>query len=197
MAKLVYAAIASLDGYVADEQGKWDWSIPSDEVHVYVNDLEREIGIHLLGRRMYEVLSVWEDPAMLADDDPATRVFAELWLATDKVVYSRTLETVSTARTTLEREFDPDAVLELKAAAERDLSVGGPELAGQALAAGLVDEVCLLLSPVIVGGGNPALPSGLRVDLELADERRFDNGVVGLRYLVGSERPSRGVTGAP
>ena len=189
MARLIYTAIASLDGYVADEQGNWDWSMPDDEVHAYVNEYEGEVGTYLLGRRMYEVLSAWEDPKMRADENAVIRDYAEVWLASDKIVYSRTLDEVTTARTTLEREFDPDAVRALKQSGERDLAIGGPGLAAQALAAELVDEVRLLLSPVIVGGGNAALPDGLRLDLELAEQRRFANGVVALNYRVSSENP--------
>lgn len=187
LAKLVYTAITSLDGYVADADGKWDWSVPSPEVHAFVNDRERTLGTYLLGRRMYDVLVAWEDPAMLAHEDAEIREYAEIWLALDKVVYSRTLEQPASARTRIEREFDPDAVRATKARADRDLSVAGPELAAQAFAAGLIDEVHLLMSPVIVGAGTPALPSGVRVDLELIDERRFANGVVGLSYLAGSD----------
>src|SRR3954454_3587883 len=161
--------------------------MPDEEVHAYVNHQEREIGTQLLGRRMYEVLSAWEDPKMLSDESAVIRDYAEIWLATDKIVFSRSLDEISTARTTLQREFDVAAVRELKASAETNISVGGPQLAAQALGAGLVDEISLLLSPVIVGAGNPALPDGLRLDLELIDERRFANGVVALRYLAGSE----------
>ena len=180
MAKLIYTAITSLDGYVADAEGKFDWSAPDAEVHAFVNDLERPAGTWLLGRRMYEVLAFWETPEAVEIE----RDFAEIWRAAEKVVYSRTLREPSTARTRIEREFDPDDVRRMKAAAERDLTVGGPELAAHALRAGLVDECHLLLSPVIVGGGNPALPDGLRVGLELLSERRFGNGVVHLHYAV-------------
>ena len=181
MAKLIYAAITSLDGYVADEDGNWDWSRPDDEVHGFVNDLERQVGTHLYGRRMYEVLVAWEtmetagEPAVIED-------YAGIWRGSDKVVYSRTLAEVSSARTRIEPEFDPEAVRQLKASAERDLSIGGPQLAAQAIAAGLVDELHLFVSPIVVGGGNPALPDGVRWELELLDERRFANGVVHLRY---------------
>jgi dihydrofolate reductase len=187
MAKLIYTSIASLDGYVADEYGKWDWSIPDAEVHAFVNDREREIGTYLLGRRMYEVLVAWEDPKMLEHDEAEIRDYARVWLDRDKIVYSRTLDEVSSKRTRIEPVFNHEAVRAMKASAERDLSVGGPGLAGEALAAGLVDEVNLLISPVIVGGGTPALPDRLRMDLKLADERRFDNGVVYVSYLAGSE----------
>jgi dihydrofolate reductase len=179
MAKLVYSAIASLDGYVADEDGKFDWSAPDAEVHAFVNDREREIGTYLFGRRLYEVMVVWET---LESDDPVMRDYAELWRAADKVVYSRTLGAPASARTRIEREFDPDAVQQMKAAAARDMSVGGPELAGQAIKAGLVDECNLFLSPVVVGGGTRALPDDVRWQLELLDERRFGNGVVYLHY---------------
>jgi len=181
MAKLVYSAIASLDGYVADEEGKWDWSMPDEEVHAFVNDLSRPHGTWLLGRRMYDVLVAWET---MDDEAPLMRDFAELWRGADKVVYSRTLEAPSSARTRIEREFDPEAVRRMKDEAERDLAVGGPELAAQAFRAGLVDELQLFLSPVIVGGGNAALPDGLKLSLELQDERRFGNGVVYLNYRV-------------
>ena len=181
MARLVYSAIASLDGYVADEDGKWDWSMPDEEVHAFVNDLSRPHGTWLLGRRMYDVLVAWET---MDDEAPLMRDFAELWRGADKVVYSRTLEAPSSARTRIEREFDPEAVRRMKDEAERDLAVGGPELAAQAFRAGLVDELQLFLSPVVVGGGNAALPDGLKLSLELQDERRFGNGVVYLNYRV-------------
>ena len=179
MAKLIYSAITSLDGYVADEQGKWDWSRPDEEVHAFVNDLVRPVGTHLYGRRMYEVLVAWET---MDDPAPEMRDFAQIWRAADKIVYSRTLEGVSSERTHLEREFDPDAVRRMKEDADRDLTVAGPELAAQAIRAGLVDECQLFLSPVVVGGGTPALPDGVRWNLKLVDERRFGNGVVYLRY---------------
>ena len=179
MAKLIYSAIASLDGYVADEDGKFDWAAPDEEMHSFINDLERPVGTYLYGRRMYEVMAVWET---LADDAPVMRDFAQIWRAADKVVYSRTLEAVPSARTRLERDFDPEAILQLKSAAARDIGVGGPELAGQAIRAGLVDEIQLFLTPILVGGGTPALPDDVRVKLELLDERRFADGVVYLHY---------------
>ena len=181
MAKLTYTAITSLDGYVADETGSWDWSVPDEEVHTFVNDLERPIGTYLYGRRLYDVMQAWET---MDDPEPAMRDYATLWRAADKIVFSRTLDEVSSARTRIEREFDPDAVRALKDTADTDLGIGGPHLAAEALRAGLVDEVGLLMSPVIVGGGNRALPDGVRLDLELLDERRFGNGVVYLRYRV-------------
>jgi dihydrofolate reductase len=179
MGELIYSAIASLDGYVADEQGRWDWSVPDHEVHAFVNDLMRPVGTHLYGRRMYEVLVAWET---IDDPDPLMRDFAQLWRAAEKVVYSSTLDAVSSARTRIERRFDADAVRELKRTSERDLAIGGPQLAAQAFAAGLVDQVQLLLSPVIVGGGTRVLPGGVRLDLELVDERRFSNGAVHLHH---------------
>jgi dihydrofolate reductase len=182
MARLIYAAIASLDGYVADEDGGFDWAMPDEEVHAFVNDLERPVGTHLYGRRMYEVMAWWETAAADADAPPVMRDFAEIWRAADKVVYSRTLEAVSSARTRIERHFDPAALLRMKAQAGRDISIGGPNLAAQALAAGLVDECHLFLTPVLVGGGTRALPDNVRLNLELLDERRFTHGVVYLQY---------------
>ena len=182
MAKLIYSAIASLDGYVADENGNFDWAAPDGEVHTFVNELERPVGTYLYGRRMYEVMAYWETADTLADQPPVERDFAEIWQAADKIVYSKTLEQVASARTRIEREFDPEAVRRMKASAERDLSVGGPELAAQAITAGLVDELHLFVTPIVVGGGNPWLPDGVRVKLELRDERRFGSGVVYLRY---------------
>ena len=179
MAKLVYSAIASLDGYVADEDGRFDWATPDEEVHAFVNELERPIGTYLYGRRLYEVMAAWE---AVDAEQPVLQDYADLWRAADKVVYSRTLETVTTARTRLEREFDAEAVRRLKASAARDLGVGGPALAAQALAAGLVDELHLFLVPHLVGGGKRALPAGVRLPLALLDQRRFASGVVHLHY---------------
>jgi dihydrofolate reductase len=179
--KLIYTAITSLDGYVADEDGSFGWAAPDEEVHAFVNDLERPIGTYLLGRRMYEVLAVWET---MDDESPIMRDYAEIWRAADKVVFSRSLDGVSTARTRLEREFDAERVRRMKAEAGRDLSIGGPDLAGQAIAAGLVDECHLFLAPVVVGGGTRALPDGVRVDLELLGERRFRGGTVHLHHRV-------------
>jgi dihydrofolate reductase len=181
MAKLIYSAIASLDGYTADAEGNFDWAAPSDEVHAFVNDLERPVGTYLYGRRMYETMLPWET---MTDERPVMRDFTEIWQATDKVVYSRTLESVSSARTRIERDFDPEAVRALKGAAERNLTIGGAELAGVALQAGVVDEIHLFLNPVVVGGGKRALPDGVRAGLELLDEHRFGGGVVYLRYSV-------------
>jgi dihydrofolate reductase len=181
VAKLIYSAITSLDGYVADEDGNFDWAEPDEEVHTFVNDLERPVGTYLYGRRMYDVMVAWET-LPLADQPPFMQDFAEIWQAADKVVYSKTLETASSARTRIERDFDPEAVRQMKAAAGRDLLVGGPDLAGQAIGAGLVDEWHLFLAPIVVGGGKRFLPNDVRVNLELLDERRFGNGTVHLRY---------------
>jgi dihydrofolate reductase len=182
MAKLIYSAITSLDGYVADEEGNFDWAAPDDEVHSFVNDLERPVGTYLYGRRMYEVMRAWETMDTGPDQPPVVRDFAAIWQAADKIVYSKTLETASSARTRIERDFDPEAVRQLKASAGGDLTVGGPDFAAQAIKAGLVDELHLFLTPVVVGGGKRALPDNVRLTLELLDERRFDSGVVHLHY---------------
>jgi dihydrofolate reductase len=185
MAKLIYSAITSLDGYVADADGNFDWAAPDDKVHARVNDLQREIGTFLLGRRMYEVLVYWEDPA-LAEQHPVIRDFAAIWKAADKVVFSTTLQRTSSARTRIESSFDPDAIRQMKASSERDISVGGPHLAARAIRAGLVDEYQLFLAPVMVGGGTRSLPDDVHVALELLDERRFASGFVHARYRASS-----------
>jgi dihydrofolate reductase len=182
MTKLIYSAITSLDGYVADDNGKFDWAEPDPEVHAFVNDLEREVGTYLYGRRMYEVMVAWETMLAEADLPPFVRDYAEIWQAADKVVYSTTLHSARSARTRIEGTFDPEEVRRMKASAGRDLSVGGPSLAAEAMKAGLVDELHLFLTPVVVGGGTRALPDGVRQNLELVDERRFANGVVHLHY---------------
>ena len=182
MAKLIYPAIASLDGYIADEAGNFDWAVPDEEVHTFVNDLERSVGTYLYGRRIYQVMDVWETDHTLADHSPVTRDFAQIWQAADKIVYSKTLEKVSSARTRIERDFDPEAVRQMKARAGRDISVGGSDLAAQAIKAGLVDEWHLFVTPIVVGGGKRSLPDDVRVKLELLDERRFGNGMVYLYY---------------
>jgi dihydrofolate reductase len=185
MAKLIYSAIASLDGYVEDAEGRFDWAMPDEDVHAFVNDLERPIGTYLYGRRMYETMVFWETASADADEPAAFSDYAEIWRAAEKIVYSRTLQTVSSARTRIEREFGGDAVRRLKHALGADIAVGGAELAGQALGAGLVDECHLFLFPIVVGGGKRALPDDVRAQLELLDERRFRNGVVHLHYRVG------------
>ena len=182
MAKLSYSSIASLDGYIADKDGKFDWAMPDAEVHAFVNDLERPIGTYLYGRRMYEVMVYWETAHTLADEPPVVLDFARIWQAADKVVYSTTLEKTSSAKTRIDRRVRPREVRQLKESAERDLTVGGAELAAQALKAGLVDEYHLIVAPIAVGGGTRSLPADLRVPLELLDERRFGNGMVHLHY---------------
>ena len=182
MARLIYSAITSLDGYVADENGNFDWAAPDEEVHTYVNDLEREVGTYLYGRRMYDVMVYWETAHTLADQPPFVQDYAKIWQAADKIVYSKTLDAVSSARTRIERDFAPDAVRQMKAAAGRDISVGGPDLAAQAIKAGLVDEFHLFVAPITVGAGNYFLPKNVGVKLELLDERRFSNGTVYLHY---------------
>jgi dihydrofolate reductase len=184
MAKLIYSAIASLDGYVEDEAGNFDWAAPDEEVHAFVNDLERPIGTYLYGRRMYETMIFWEGVDTGGDQEAVGRDYAEIWRTAEKVVYSRTLQTVSSAKTRIERDLEPDAVRRLKETATADITIGGAELAGQALGLGLVDECHLFLGPVLVGGGKRALPGSIRAELELLNERRFGNGVVYLRYRV-------------
>jgi dihydrofolate reductase len=186
MAKLIYSAIASLDGYVADEDGNFGWAAPDEEVHAFVNDLERPIGTYLYGRRMYETMVAWENPDAFVGESPAMRDFAEIWQAADKVVYSKTLETVSSAKTRIEWDFDPEAIRQMKASSERDITVGGPALAAQALEAGLADECHLFLAPVLVGGGKQSLPNDVHLRLELVAQRRFRNGMVHLHYRTGA-----------
>jgi len=182
MAKLIYVSNVSLDGYIEDEHGSLDWTEPDDEVFAFITDLVRSVGTSLYGRRLYESMAVWETDPALAAQSELTADFANVWEAADKVVYSTTLEAVSTAKTRLERSFDPDSVRDMKASATSDLTVGGANLAAHAFKAGLVDECQLFIHPVLVGGGKPALPSGPRAELELLDERRFRNGVIYLRY---------------
>jgi dihydrofolate reductase len=186
VARLIYATIASLDGYVADADGNFDWAAPDEEVHRFVNDLERPIGTYLYGRRMYEVMVYWESADLLVDQSTVVQEFAAIWQAAEKIVYSKTLEAVSSARTTIEGDFDAEAVRRLKAGAHHDISVGGPHLAAQAIAAGLVDEYHLFMVPVIVGGGNRSLPISVLVGLELLDEHRFASGMVHLHYRATS-----------
>lgn len=178
---LIYTAIISLDGYVADEAGNFDWAAPDREVHSFINDLERPIGTYLYGRRLYETMRAWEE---MQTPDIVTREYAEIWKSANKIVYSTTLESVRTAKTRIERSFLPDAVAALKQQAQHDISIGGAHLAAQAFESRIVDECRLFVHPVVIGGGNPALPRGLRVDLELLDEHRFESGVAYLRYRV-------------
>jgi dihydrofolate reductase len=182
MSRLIYSAIASLDGYIADEDGNFDWAVPDEEVHGFINDLDRQVGTYLYGRRMYETMVGWETAPTLAEKSPLMRDFAEIWQAADKIVYSRTLEAVSTARTRMERDFDPEAVRKMKASAGRDMIIGGADLAARAFEAGLVDECHLFVAPIVVGGGKRSLPDGVRVKFELLDEGRFEGGMVYLHY---------------
>jgi dihydrofolate reductase len=184
MATLMYSTIASLDGYMADEDGNFDWAEPDEEVHAFINDLVRPTGTYLYGRRMYETMTVWETDATLAAQSEVIRDFAQIWQAADKIVYSRTLKEPSTARTRIEREFDPEAVRKIKASARADMTVGGPDLAAQAFRSGLVDDCHLFLAPIVVGGGKPSLPGHVRSELELLDERRFRSGMVYLHYRL-------------
>ncbi len=184
MAKLIYSGIASLDGYVEDSGGKFDWAAPDDEVHAFVNDLERPIGTYLYGRGMYETMVYWETVDTSGDQSSPGRDFAQIWRAAEKVVYSRTLQAPSSQRTRVERDFSTEAVGQLKESATSDITIGGATLAGQAMAAGLVDECHLFLTPIVVGGGKRALPDDVRVQLELLAEHCFSSGVVYLRYGV-------------
>jgi dihydrofolate reductase len=184
VAKLIYSAIASLDGYVEDEEGKFDWAAPDDEMHAFVNDLERPIGTYLYGRRMYETMVFWETVSTGAEQPAVIRDYAEIWGAAEKIVYSRTLKTASSGRTRIESEFDTDAIRRLKETSGSDITIGGAELAGKAIRAGLLDECHLFLTPIMVGGGKRALPEGVRIPLELLGEHRFKSGVVHLQYRV-------------
>ncbi len=184
MAKLIYSAIASLDGYVANEDGNFDWAVPDEEVHAFINDLDRPLGTYLYGRRMYETMAGWETDPTLAEQSPLMRDFAQIWQAADKIVYSGTLEEVRTARTRIERDLDPEAVRRMKASAERDMIVGGPNLASQAFRYGLIDKCHLFVAPIMVGGGKRSLPDDVRVRLELLGERRFESGMIYLHYRI-------------
>ena len=182
MAKLIYFTPTSLDGYIADEAGDYDWAAPDEEAFAFINDVMRPIGTYLYGRKMYQTMAVWDTPEVIPDRTPAMLDFARMWQGADKIVYSKSLETVSTPKTRLKREFDPQLVRDLKAQLPHDLSVGGPALAAHAIRAGLVDEYHLLVVPTMLGGGKRILPSNVCVRLDLLDERRLTNGVVYLRY---------------
>jgi dihydrofolate reductase len=184
--RLIYSVIASLDGYVADQNGNFDWAAPDDELHAFVNDLERKVGTHLYGRRMYETMVYWETAHTVQDQPPVVMEYAEIWQAANKIVYSKTLDKVSSARTRIARDFDPEAVRQMKASGDRDISVGGPHLAAEAIRAGLVDEIHMFVTPIVVGGGNQSLPDDVRVKLELLDEHRFESGVVHLHYRTAT-----------
>jgi dihydrofolate reductase len=185
MARLIYSAITSLDGYIEDDEGKFDWAAPDEEVHAFINDLERPIGSYLYGRRMYETMVFWET-ATGANEPPVFRDYAEIWRAAEKIVYSRSLSKVSSARTRVERELDPAAIKDVKETSDADIAIGGPELAGQAITAGLVDECHLFVNPILVGGGKRALPDRVHARLELLDERRFGSGVLHLHYRLNA-----------
>jgi dihydrofolate reductase len=191
VARLIHSAIASLDGYVADAGGTFDWAAPDEEVHSFINELERPIGTYLYGRRMYETMVYWETAHTGPNEPEHLRDFAEIWRSAEKVVYSRTLHEPSSERTRIEHDFDPEAVRRMKAAAGLDITVGGAELAGQALGAGLLDELQLFVVPAIVGGGTRFAPDGIRASLELTEERRFAGGMVFLRYRVAPDRLRR------
>jgi dihydrofolate reductase len=191
MAKLIFTSITSLDGYTEDDEGRFEWGRPDEDVHSFVNDLGRSVGTHLLGRRMYETMLYWETAEAVASESPAVLDFAQSWQARDKIVFSKSLETASSARTLIRRDFDPAAIREMKASRQRDITVAGPNLAAQAFKAGLVDECQLIVAPVILGGGKPALPLGVRLDAELLEERRFDSGFVFLRYRTSVPDSSR------
>jgi dihydrofolate reductase len=192
MARLIYSAIASADGYIEDADGSFGWAAPDEEVHRFINDLERPVGTYLYGRRMYQTMLYWETAHQLPGQPPYAQDYTRIWQAADKIVFSATLASVSSTRTRLERTFKPDMIRQLKQAVDRNLTIGGADLAGQAMMAGLVDELQMFLVPAIVGGGKPALPAGLRLDLELLDSRTFASGVVYVSY-----RPSRSGAAAP
>ena len=182
MAKLIYTATTSLDGYIEDSEGKLDWAEPSDEVHRFINDLERPVGIYLYGRRMYETMAGWETDPSLAATSPVMKDYAEIWQAADKIVFSKTLPEIITTRTRIERNFNPEQLRQLKTNSERNLGMGGSALAGEAFAAGLIDELHLFLSPVMIGAGKPAFSSKAKLNLRLLEEHRFENGTMYLRY---------------
>jgi dihydrofolate reductase len=184
MAKLIYSFLVSLDGYVADEDGTFDWAMPDEEVHAFINDLQRPVGTYLYGRRLYEAMTGWETDPTLAAHSAVTRDFADQWQQAEKIVYSTTLQQVSTGKTRIEQTFNPDAVRHVKATAGHDLTVGGPGLAAHAVRAGLVDEYQLFLAPIATGGGKRFFPNGARIKLDLVEERRFGNGMVYLRYVT-------------
>jgi dihydrofolate reductase len=188
MAHLIYSAISSLDGYIEDKDGRFDWAAPDEEVHRFINNLERTAGTYLYGRRMYETMMVWETDPSFAADSPITQDFAQIWQAADKIVYSRTLASASTRKTQIEPNFNPEAIRQLKGAVGQDILIGGPELAAHAFRSGLIDECHLFLTPIIVGGGKPCLPENVRLELELLEERRFGNGTVYLRYQARQGR---------
>ena len=188
MAHLIYSAISSLDGYIEDRDGNFDWAMPDEEVHTFINNLERTAGTYLYGRRMYETMMVWETDPDLAADSPLTQDFAQIWQAATKIVYSRALAAAPTRNTQIERNFHPEAIKQLKNTVQNDILIGGPELAAHAFQFGLIDECHLFLTPIIVGGGKPSLPDNVRLELELLEDRRFGNGTVFLPYQAKQGR---------
>jgi len=182
MAHLIYSAISSLDGYIEDTDGNFDWAMPDEEVHRFINNLERTAATYLYGRRMYKTMMVWETDPNLAADSPLTQDFAEIWQAANKIVYSKTLAAASTRNTQIERNFNPEAIQQLKKTAQDDILIGGPELAAHAFRTGLIDGCHLFLTPIIVGGGKQSFPDRFRLEFEILEERRFGNGTVFLRY---------------
>ena len=193
MGTLIYTGVTSLDGYINDARGKFDWAEPSDQVHAFVNDLEREVGTYLYGRRMYDVMSFWEAPTPEVEASAVMSDYQRMWTAARKIVYSSTLDAVASENTTIERVFDPEIVADLVGRSDHNVSIGGPHLAAHALRAGLVGELRMFLNPVVVGDGTPFLPDGLALELDLLDEQRFDSGVVFVRYAVdGGSAVSKG-----
>jgi dihydrofolate reductase len=187
MAQLIYSAISSVDGYIEDKTGSFDWAAPDEEVHGFINDLERQVGTYLLGRKTYEIMEVWDTDPGFAEQSPVTKDFAEVWQSVDKIVFSKTLQSVANPKTRLEHDFDAGSIQRLKDTSSNDLSIGGPNLAAHAFRAGLIDECHLFLVPVVVGGGKQALPDNTHLELMLTDERRFTNGTVFLRYRIQSK----------
>jgi len=188
VADLIYSAIMSIDGYIEDEAGRFGWAEPDEEVHSYINDLVRDIGTYLYGRRMYETMHAWESVPGMDDQPLFIRDFAETWQAADKIVFSTSMESVSTSRTRIERQFIADDVRQLKAAARQDIAIGGPELASTAFKAGLIDQCWIFITPVVVGGGKPGLPRDIRLDLRLEREHQFASGTVFLQYWVAANQ---------
>ena len=184
MARLIYSFLASLDGYIADDVGNFDWAVPDEEVLDFINAIERDVGTHLYGRTMYEMMVGWENDPAVAGQSPKSAEFAEIWQAAEKVVFSRSLQSVSTKRTRLERSFDPDLVRAIKAEASQDLSISGADVAASAWRAGVIDECQVFVAPMLVGSGKRMFPDDIRQPLALLDERRFGNGMVFLRYAV-------------
>ena len=184
MAKLIYSAITSLDGYIEDENGNFDWAAPDEDVHTFINDLERPIGTYLYGRRMYDVMVGWETVHTHSHQPSYALEFARIWQAANKIVFSKMMTTVSSARTQIVRDFDPGSIRRMKVSAERDISIGGANLAAQTIKAGLVDEIHLFVTPILVGDGKQSLPSNVRMKLELLNENRFSNGMVHLHNRI-------------